>query len=253
MRIVVLVIFLLGSMPVVAQRINQVPDTLRKPETGNQDKTAKIVQDNEINNVTAEDVIKKKLVSIALKNPIFQIDDANIAIAEANRRKAGTALLGTVGLGGNINEFVINNSPTANFYPKYNFGLNLPFDIFSKIKNEKKVTEQTILIAEGTKKQHEQEITAETLTRYENYKEKADLVTLQNISLANNLSDYQLAQKNFEDGTITIEALNRIYQNYMGERSKLVTAKKDLNVAVIELEEMLGMPLAKAVPGLITR
>lgn len=228
-----------------------MPDTLRRPEAN--DKTTRIVQEDGRNTITAEDVVKDHLVKIALRNPAFTIDDANIRIAELNRKKAGASWLSSINLGGNVNEFVIQNSPAASFYPKYNAGISLPLDIFSRLKNEKGVADQNIIIAKANKEQRERQIKAETLTRYEAFKEKSDLVALQNVVLANNLSDYQLAQKNFEDGSITIEALNSIYQNYMGEKNKMVTYKKDLNVSIVQLEEILGIPLEKAAPGLLVR
>lgn len=240
------------STSIFAQRINQVPDTLRKPNNDQRDKTAKIVQDDAQQTVTAEDVVKNHLVKIALKNPAFAIDDANIEIAELNRKRAGASWLGSMSLGGNVNEFVINNSPAANFFPKYNVGISVPFDIFSKTKNEKRIADQNIIIARATKEQHANEIKTETLVRYENFKEKSELVTLQKVALANNLADYQAGQKSFEQGLMTIDHLNQMYKNYMDDRNRLVTLQKDLNVAILQLEEMLGMPLSKAAPGLLT-
>lgn len=253
MQPIFLAVCLLFSTSLFAQRISQVPDTLRKPVPESNEKVAKKVQEDGQNTVTAEDVVKNQLVKIALRNPAFIIDEANIEIAELNRKRAGSSWLGSIALGGNVNEFVINNSPAASFYPKYNAGLTVPLDMFSRVRNEKRVADQNIIIANASKQQHELQIKAETLTRYEDFKEKSELVTLQNISLANNMDDYKLAQKNFEDGIITIEALNKIYQNYMNERGRLVSYKRDLNVSIISLEQMLGMPLEKAVPGLIAR
>lgn len=253
MRFIFLIFCLLVSIATFSQRIIQVPDSLRKPKPESSDKTTRIVQDENSNSLTAEDVIKDHLVKIAFRNPAFMIDDASIRIAELNRKKAGASWLGSVTLGGNVNEFVISNSQVASLYPKYNAGITVPLNIFSNVRNEKKIADQNIIIAKANKQVREMQIKAETLTRYENYKEKADLVTLENIILANNLADYQLAQKNFEDGTITIDILNRLYQNYMSEKNKLITYKKDLSVAVIQLEEMLGMPLQKAAPGLIVQ
>lgn len=253
MRLIFLLINISVTAVVCGQRINQIPDSLRKPLQEQPEKVAKTVQEDGQQSLTADDVIKNQLVKIALRNPLFTIDDANIEIAEFNRKKAGASWLNSISLGGNVNEFVVQNSPNATFYPKYNAGILLPLGIFSTVKNEKRVADQNIIIARATKQQREQEIKAVVLTRYEDFKEKSELVTLQNISLANNLDDYKLAQKNFEEGVITIEALNKIYQNYMNERNKLVSFKRDLNVSVISLEEVLGMPLDKAVPGLLNR
>lgn len=253
MKVTILAALLLFSVFSYSQRINQIPDTLRKPYKADQkDKTAKIVQEDSQQSVTAEDVVKNHLVKIALKNPAFAVDDANIEIAELNRKKAGASWLGSISAGGNVNEFVINNSPAASFFPKYNIGLSVPFDIFSRTKNEKRVADQNIIIAKATKEQHANQIKAETLTRYENFKEKSELVTLKNVSLANHLADYQAAKKNFEDGLLNVDNLNQMYKRYMDERNELVTLKKDLNVSIIQLEEMVGMPLSKAVPGLLS-
>lgn len=254
MKFYLLSALILLTVSCFSQRINQIPDTLRKPLNSDQkDKVAKIVQEDGQQTVTAEDVVKNHLVKIALKNPIFAIDDANIEIAELNRKKAGASWLGSINVGGNVNEFVIKNSPAASFFPKYNIGMSLPFDIFSKTKNEIKVADQNIVIAKSTKDQHALQIKTETLTRYETYKEKEELLTLQNVALANYLADYQSAQKSFEEGNVTIDKLNEMYKRYMDQRNTIVSIRKDLNVAIIQLEEMLGMPLEKAAPGLITK
>lgn len=253
MRFLILILGSLVSLSAFSQRINQVPDTLRKPGQEAPEKVAKKVQEDGQQILTADDVIKNQLVSIALRNPALVIDEANIEIAELNRKKAGADWLNSIALGGNVNEFVIRNSPNANFFPKYNAGIHVPLGIFSTTKNGKRVADQNIIIAKATKQQREMEIKAETLTRYEDFKEKSNLVTLQNISLEHNLDDYKLAQKTFEDGTITIEALNKVYQNYMSERNKLVSYERDLNVSIIALEQILGMSLEKAVPGILNR
>ncbi len=226
---------------VCAQRIQQVPDSLRKkPEASIP--AANKVADN-------EQGIKDRLVRLALKNPVFTADDATIEIAVLNRKKANASWLSSVNLSGNINEFVINNGPTANFYPKYNFGVLIPLDIYSRNKNERKVGDQNIIIANATKDQRMNEIKAETLIRYENYKEQKELVNLEKVSVDNNYSDYLGAQNNYADGTVTVDVLNKIYQGYVLEQFKLITLKKQLNVAIIQLEEIIGVPLSKVLPN----
>lgn len=226
-----------------AQRIQQVPDSLRKKPEASIQLTNKVT-DN-------EQEIKNRLVKLALKNPAFTADDAAIEIAELNRKKANSSWLSSVNLGGNINEFVINNSPAGNFYPKYNLGVLVPLDIYSRNKNERKVGDQNIIIANAAKQQRMNEIKAETLIRYENYKEQKELVNLEKVSVDNNYSDYLAAQNNYADGSVTVDVLNKIYQGYVLEQFKLVTLKKQLNVAIIQLEEIIGIPLSKALPNIV--
>ena len=226
---------------ICAQRIQQVPDSLRKKPQASIQVTNKVT-DN-------EQEIKNRLVALALKNPAFTADDAAIEIAVLNRKKANTSWLSSVSLGGNINEFVINNSPAGVFYPKYNFGVLVPLDIYSRNKNERKVGDQNIIIAHAAKEQRMNEIKAETLIRYENYKEQKELVNLEKITVDNNYSDYLAAQTNYAGGSITVDVLNKIYQGYVSEQFRLVTLKKQLNVAIIQLEEIIGVTLSKALPN----
>lgn len=235
--------FIFLAEALCGQRVQQVPDSLRKkPEATKQ--AANNVTDNEVE-------IKNRLVRFALKNPAFLADDAAIEIAVLNRKKANSSWLSSVNVGGNLNEFSINNSPAGNFYPKYNFGVLIPLDIYSRNKNERLVGDQNIIIANAAKDQRINEIKAETLIRYENYKEQKELVNLEKISVDNNYSDYLSAQGNYADGTITVDVLNKTYQGYVLEQFKLVTLKKQLNVAIIQLEEIIGVSLSKALPNVV--
>ena len=222
------------------QRIQQVPDSLRKKPEASRPATERPAENDQD--------IKNRLVRLALQNPAFTSDDAAIEIAVLNRKKANSSWLSSIGLSGNINEFVVNNTPAANFYPKYNLGVLIPLDIYARNKNERKVGDQNIIIAQAAKDQRTNEIKAETLIRYENFKEQRELVNLEKVSVDNNYSDYLSAQDNYADGTITVDALNKVYQGYVVEQFKLVTLRKQLNVAVIQLEEIIGASLSKAIP-----
>lgn len=241
------------AMSLFAQRINQVPDSLRKkPTVPVRGKISKI--DPAINDkpVTADDEIKARLIKLALNNPQVAIDNSNIEIAELNRKKAASSWLSSFSIGGNVNEFVINNSPAANFFPKYNFGVAVPFDIFSKSSNEKRVANENIKIANALKVQNENQLKADVLSRYETFKEQKDLLALQNITVENHYSDYQAAQKNFSDGLISIDELNKFYQAYLVEKVKIISITKDFNIAKILLEQLIGVPVENALQGLYT-
>jgi outer membrane protein TolC len=240
-------------MALCAQRINQVPDSLRKkPTVPVRGKISKI--DPAINDrpVSADDEIKARLIRLALNNPQVTIDNSNIEIAELNRKKASSSWLSSLSVTGNVNEFVINNSPAANFFPKYNLGIAIPFNIFSATANEKRVADENIKIANALKIQNENILKAEVLSRYETFKEQKDLLALQNITVENHYSDYQAAQKNFSDGLISIDELNKFYQVYISEKVKVISINKEYNVAKILVEQLIGLPLENALQGLYT-
>lgn len=197
--------------------------------------------------------IKRKLVELALNNPQIDVANANIEIAHANLKKAKSEWLGTVGVSSYVNEFTIINSPNANYYPIYNAGANIPFDIFSKTKADRKVAAENITIAQSIKEDKIRTIKTQVLTIYENYKEQKELVRLQQISVEGENEAYIAGQKDYADGKIQLSDMNRTYAAYIDEQSKLVIKQRDMNVSQLELEQLIGMPLddaiKMAVPG----
>lgn len=190
-----------------------------------------------------DSAIREKLVALALINPDIKIADANIKVAELGLRRSKTIWLNSLTAGGNVNEFVITNSAAASFFPKYNFGVSVPFDIFSRSNFEKKTAQQNIIIGRQVKEGRIREIRADVLTKYENYKEKKELLRLQKIAMEPDYQAYIAAQKNYEDGSIKIDEMNKVYQVYVNEQAKLVSKEKDLNISIIQLESLIGTPL----------
>jgi outer membrane protein TolC len=247
-----LVITLLGlSFSVPAQTVAKMPDSIRRmvdeynglkrPNSSTVSKTA----------YTAEDIdqrIKDKLVKLALKNDEITTADANIKIAEINRKKANSSLLSSINLGGNVNEFVVNNSPQANFFPKYNLQLAVPLDIFAKNKQEKRVADQNIVIANAQKMLLQKNIKSRVLILYATYKENKLQVELQKIANEEDITAYENAQKDFKDDVISLEQLNKIYRGTILEKAVLAEKEKNLDIATIQLEEIIGVSIKTVIP-----
>ncbi len=195
----------------------------------------------------AEDsLVKLKLVKLALSNPQLQIADATVRIAQSDISRAKSSWLSSIAATGNINEFVVQGTAGALYYPKYNFGMVLPFDIFSKSKNEKITAKENLIISEEMKKDKSNFIKAQVLMAYENYKEKNEIVFIEKSYIEYEYAADEAAQKAFTDGDITLEKMNQSHQSYLEEKSKLVSKQRDLNVAVIELEQLIGVPMSEA-------
>jgi outer membrane protein TolC len=243
MKIVAILFLIFSFSNTMAQTIARVPDSVRK----------KIDEYNGVNQpmpkntkkimLSEDDLIKEKLIVLALNNPQVKAVDATIIIAEIARNKANSSLLSSVSVGANLNEFALSNSKTASLYPKYNLGLAIPMDIFAKSKAEKKTANQNIVINKYQKQQIETFLKAKVLVQYEVYKEKKELLQFQKRSMEDDIAAYEKAQKDFKDEVITLEELNKIYKVSIGERGLLVSKEKDLNIATIQLEEIIGVPL----------
>jgi outer membrane protein TolC len=246
MKVVIFIFYIFSFSKTIGQSISRVPDSVRKkidqyngvsqPMQAMQKSAKKII-------LSEEDLIKEKLIALALNNPEVKAANATIVIAETARKKANSSLLSSVNIGANLNEFALTNSTIASLFPKYNLGLSIPLDIFAKSKAEKKTADQNIAINKYQKQQVEAFLKAKVLVQYEVYKEKKELLQFQKRSMEDDIAAYEKAQKDFKDEVITLEELNKIYKVSIAERGVLVSKEKDLNIAILQLEEIIGVPL----------
>ncbi len=228
-----------------SQRIPQVPDSIRKNY-----KEAQAIEaaQNKIDysRLNQDSAIKVKLVKLAMANPMMEVAAANQRIAEAQLANAKTSFLSSFNAGANVNEFVIQGSAAASFFPKYNVGVSVPFDVFTRLKRDKTVARENIVISNEMQKERSNIVKAQVLIAYETYKEKKEMVFLQKSSIEYDFSAYEAAQANYTAGDVTMEDMNKMHQIYLNERAKLVSKEKELNIATIELEQLIGVPLSQA-------
>ncbi|RYY51204.1 MAG: hypothetical protein EOO06_01310 [Chitinophagaceae bacterium] len=245
-KYLMLFIMLLSSQLTGAQSLSKMPDSVRRA-VDEYNGTGQVVRAEKPAVVMTDDAIKEKLVKLALKNDAAVTSaDANIRIAEIARKRANTSMLSSVNLGANANEFVINNSPAANFFPKYNIGVSIPLDLFAKNKAEKLTANQVITINTAQKEIVEKSIRTRVLILYETYKEKKQIVELQKMAMEDDIAAYEKAQQDYAENIITLEDVSKIYKASVNEKSILATKQKEFNISIIELEDAIGMPLAKA-------
>jgi outer membrane protein TolC len=150
---------------VYSQSLNKVSDSTRNlvnEYKGNK----KTLSTSDFTVQTEDERIVEKLLKLALKNPQIASADANLKIAEISRKKAGSSLLNSISAAGNINEFTINGTAAAAFYPKYNLGIIVPFDIFARTQAEKNSADQMIIINTSQRLLIEANLKARVLIQY---------------------------------------------------------------------------------------
>jgi outer membrane protein TolC len=196
-----------------------------------------------IRSVKTDADIKAQLVALALKSPESVAAEASVQIAKIARRKAGSAALSSLSVSGNVNEFVINESPAANFFPKYNFGLAIPLDLFSKTRAEKRTAIEQIKVNSSQKQLIEDGLKARVLIQYEIYKEKKQLLELQRIVTDDDNAAYEKAQKDYRENRISLEDVNKVYRELITSKGFLASTEKELNIAVVEIEQIIRVPL----------
>ena len=196
--------------------------------------------------------IREKLIQLAVLNSDVQIDDANLNISKYNLKKAKASWLDQVAVAGNVNEFVIKGSEAANYFPKYNLGVSIPLGIFQKHSNDVKIAQEIVTINEVTRNEKIKQIRTTVLTKYENYLEKKQILELQMEITEEEYTLWLKAQKDYKVNG-KMEELNTAYKNYNSELSKQRSAERDLRVAYIELEEIVGFRLDEILSAEISK
>jgi outer membrane protein TolC len=198
--------------------------------------------------------IREKLVQLAMQNPVYEIAD-HISLAATYQIKiAKSAYIGLFSAQGNINEFTISK-PTYNgtqypyYYPRYNLALNIPFDIFTRTTNNVKIAQENYYIAAAAKNQKFREIKADVLSKYENYLLAKQLVELQGKITQSEYATLKRAESDFSENLIKLDEVERVQKSYINEQVKSLTLQKDLNVAKIEIEKVIGVPIEDVESG----
>jgi len=192
--------------------------------------------------------IRERLVQLAMQNPTYEMADHTANAAEYQIRIARGNWLNMLSASGNINEFTINppkqtTGGTQFLYPRYNVGLSIPMDIFSRQKNTVKIAKENYLIAEAQKNDKFRQIKADVLTRYEDYLLDKQLLDFQSQVAQDQFTLYKRSEKDFQDGIIKLEEFETSYKGWVTEQTKKLTYQRNLNVIKLELERIIGVKL----------
>ena len=193
----------------------------------------------------------EKLVQLAWQNnPANQelINKSQAAKYEINLAK--WSWLRTITASGNLNEYTINperaqaQNPTFTpFFPRYNFGLTLSLGTIFLTPIETRVARSTYQATEDQINQQKITLRAEVLTRYQNYLMNQKLFDIQNEVTEDEYSEFLLMEQDFKAGDVTLADYKASLKAYNAELTERITLERDLKIAQIALEEMIGVKL----------
>jgi outer membrane protein TolC len=181
------------------------------------------------------------------------VADRQLNIREYELQKSKNAWLGAVSTQININELsisepLVNHGPANNtLYPRWNVGLNLPLDFVSNKKNDKKIAGENLLIAQAQKNEMYRKLRADVLSAYEDYLMFKEQLDLQARVTQDQSSILIAKEQDYKDGLINSEEYNKYFAAASAERSKLATARRNLNTSKITIEALIGIPLEQAI------
>jgi outer membrane protein TolC len=196
--------------------------------------------------------IRERLVQLAMNNPAYEISDRLTNIAMYQVRLAKGNWLNVLSAQGNINEFTINPKAAGTttsgsynpiYYPKYNFGLSIPFDIITRNSNNVKIAKENYLIAQAQKNDKFRQIKAEVLTKYEDYLLAKQKMELQIQIAQDAYTNYQIAEDSYKKNIIKEEDYTKAYRSWVGEQVLKLDLQRSLNVSKIDLERIIGVKL----------
>ncbi len=198
-------------------------------------------------NIYTED-ISEKLVRLAWKNyPTNEIAQRSVTVSEKELKQAKWSWFDNISAQGNLNEFTMNpgEHERALFYPRYNFSARLTVGMFADIPAEIKKKREEVSIAKARVDQQKLDIRAEVLRRYQDYLMYEKLLETQIKNTEDAFASFSLAEQRFKNGAIALEEYNIHLQKYNGEQVLRIQAETKLNIARIDLEQLIGVKLSE--------
>lgn len=158
--------------------------------------------------------------------------------------------LRTITASGNLNEYTINpekaqeqNPAFTPFFPRYNFGLTLSLGTIFLTPIETRAAKSNLRIADEVINQQKLALRAEVLTRYQDYLMNQKLFDVQSEVTEDEYAEFLLMEQNFKAGEVTLTNYKKSLNGYNTELIKRITLERDLKVAKIALEQMIGVKI----------
>lgn len=196
--------------------------------------------------IAEENATRQKLVELALKNSDKKISDYQVDVAKQQVGIAKAQWLSTIFASSYWNEFSINPSAKDQlnfYYPKYNFGINVPLSIFITVPKAVKVAKTQLHVATEESKLKALAIKNAVLSKYEDYLMYKKQLTIENIVTNNEHNALLEVERNFRSGTASVAEYNKQMQSYNAELSRKISLQHDLAVARLGIEQIIGISL----------
>lgn len=193
------------------------------------------------------------LVQLAWQNTAAnRVKELRKQVKEEEVKLARRSWTRDVQAGFNLNEVSLANlleGPGAQpndivIYPLYQFSVTLPMSTFVLTPHERTIAELEVEAAQAEIDQQKLSVRAEVLRRYHRYLLALEVLESRAMAEADAEATYKLVQKMFENrtGEVQYEDMNAASSHYYSAREARVKAETEVQLARIDLEEMIGIP-----------
>lgn len=192
--------------------------------------------------------VEEKLVQLAWRNnPSTIILNNNTQLAKLNVRRTELTWLDKVRISANVNEFVIDPARDiynrSEFYPLYNVSVGVTLgDLFIKPNQTRAAKIEYNSEVESVNAQ-KLKLRAEVIRLYNNYLLNKELYTIRTEVAENMYNTFLLVEERFKKGEASINEYNSSYGMYKDEQARKAIAYNNLKLAIVNIEEIIGIPL----------
>ncbi len=187
--------------------------------------------------------VREKLVDLAMQHPEVAINEAQMSIAENNLKRAKMSWANVFFAQFNLNEFTINGSPNAAFWPKYNFGINMPFDVVSRTKAEIKNARENIDITTAMREDTYRKLRAEVLSRFEDYLFHREMYEMSSVVVDEAYTSFLSMQEKYKIGDVSDIDYSITFRQFNDAKMRQREKERDMNVSKLDVERLIGVKL----------
>ena len=214
--------------------------------------TQSIINDISNPGFSLQDPVAEKLAELGAKNFMTQSAGKSIEMSQEDVKKAKSLWLNTISPNFNLNEFTLArtlgiNTQFNTFWPRYNINLSLPLGMFAG--NKSAVNKSKIAVEQA--KLHQEtiilNIKRNVRVYYQDYISNKYLLALQESLLQDEKILLDRVNTMFENNQVDLEVFTAATKKYNDLLAKKINLLKEINYAVYNLEEILGMPLDIAI------
>jgi outer membrane protein TolC len=197
------------------------------------------------------DSVAEALVALAMNNASIKTDMMLAQQFKYLYKASKTSWLNNIAIQGNVNEFSFKNQTTdplksSTQYPKYNFGILIPFGMFINNPKQAKADYYKYQFALEQVNVDKQNVRRDVLINWQDYKMNKALLA-QHQQLVNDWRIIHIKnEQKFSNGEISLEAFYNSTKTYTEELNKQESLNSALRTTAAKLEALIGMNIEDA-------
>jgi outer membrane protein TolC len=192
----------------------------------------------------SDTLVEARLVQLALSGPQFLATDHKVNIAQSDLARAKRSWLNLLAVSANLNDQSFQTpEPGGYVYPKYFFGLTIPIGLFFSLGPQIQGARESVEVSKNLREETARSLKAEVLSKYRQYRNYADLISLENTIVVDQQTAFSQTEKKFKDGTTSIEQYNLANKLYSDEMTKKLNLQLNQDLIKLDIERLIGTNL----------